>query len=194
MPALPDPAAMIQLYRGELGRMTAYRIRLDTTTNWALGASVAAVTFTLGTPGAPHAVILLPAVLCLVFALLESRRLQDLELIRMRVRWLERGFFCERLGGEPLEGWHERLVQSLSQPASPLSLQQALAVRLRRNYVWLFLTLYGAWWLKLSLAGGPVLAAAAVGPLPGMVTVGLATAALLPFIGLSLRAEPLLPG
>ena len=57
----------------------------------AWGVSVPySTTFTLGTPDAPHAVILLPAVLSLVFAFLESRRLQDLELIRMRVRWLER--------------------------------------------------------------------------------------------------------
>jgi len=194
MPNAPDPSSMTHLYRGELGRMTAYRIRLDTTTNWALGASVAVVTFTLGTPTAPHAVILLPAVLSLVFAFLESRRLQDLELIRMRVRWLERGFLCERLGGEPMDGWHENLVNSLSRPHTPLTLRQALAVRVRRNYVWLFLTLYGAWWLKLSLATEPIVQAAALGPVPGWVSVVVATALLVPFLVLALRARPLLPG
>jgi len=190
----PDPSTMTHLYRGELGRMTVYRIRLDTTTNWALGASVAVVTFTLGTPEAPHAVMLLPAVLSLVFAFLESRRLQDLELIRMRVRWLERGFLCARAGGEPLEGWHENIVDSLSRPSTPLTLRQALAVRVRRNYIWLFLTLYGAWWLKLSLAKEPILEAAALGPMPGWLTALLATATLLPFVVLAVRAKPLLPG
>jgi len=185
---------MTHLCRGELGRMTAYRIRLDTTTNWALGASVAVVTFTLGTPSAPHAVMLLPAVLSLVFAFLESRRLQDLELIRMRVRLLERGFLCERLGGEPLEGWYENLIDSLSRPATPLTLMEALAVRMRRNYVWLFLTLYGSWWLKLGLAKEPILEAAHIGPLPGWLAASIATVLLVPCIVLSLRAPKLLPG
>jgi len=190
----PDPAAMTHLYRGELGRMTMYRIRLDTTTNWALGASVAVVTFTLGTPSAPHAVMLLPAVLSLVFAFLESRRLQDLELIRMRVRWLEQGFLCERLGGEPMEGWHDHLLESLRSPSSPISLMEALAVRLRRNYVWLYLTLYASWWLKLSLTDQAPLDAAAFGPVPGWLSITLATAMLVPLVALAMRAKPLLPG
>ena len=187
-------STMTHLYRGELGRMTAYRIRLDTTTSWALGASVAVVTFTLGTPSAPHAVMLLPVLLSIVFAFLESRRLQDLELIRMRVRWLEQGFMCEQLGGTPLEGWEEALEASLQSPTSPLSLSEAMSVRMRRNYVWVFLTLYASWWLKLGLGSEPVLHAAQVGPLPGWMSVLAATLLLLPFLGMAVRAPKLLPG
>ena len=190
----PDPAAMTHLYRGELGRMTAYRIRLDTTTNWALGASVAVVTFTLGTPTAPHAVILLPAVLSLVFAVLESRRLQDLELIRMRVRFLERGFISQQLGAEPMDDWYMRLVASVKRPTTPITLMEALAVRIRRNYIWIFLSLYGSWWLKLSLGDEPIVQSAAIGPIPGWLDILLATLLLLPALVLAFRAKPLLPG
>jgi uncharacterized membrane protein len=138
--------------------------------------------------------MLLPAVLSLVFAMLESRRLQDLELIRMRVRWLERGFLCERLGGKPMEGWYEELTESLSRPTTPLSLTEALAVRLRRNYVWLYLTLYGSWWLKLNLSPLPIVEAAALGPIPGWLAIAVATLSLVPFLVLALRAPKLLPG
>jgi uncharacterized membrane protein len=190
----PDPSAMTHLYRGELGRMTAYRIRLDTTTNWALGASVAEVTFTLGTPSAPHVVILLPAALSMVFAVLESRRLQDLELIRERVRFLERGFISEQLGASPMDDWYGRLVESVKRPRAPISLLDALAVRVRRNYIWLLLCLYGSWWVKLSLASEPVVDAASVGPIPGWLSIVVATALLAPAIVLAFRAKPLLPG
>ncbi len=110
------------------------------------------------------------------------------------LRLLERGFLCERLGGKPLEGWYESLIDSLSRPATPLTLVEALAVRMRRNDVWLFLTLYGSWWLKLGLAKEPILQAAHIGPLPGWLTASIATALLVPCIVLSLRAPKLLPG
>lgn len=189
-----DKTAMIHLYRGELGRMTAYRIRLDTTSNWALGASVAVVTFALGHPAAPHAVLALPLALTFVFALLEARRLQDLELLRERVRLLESGFFSSELGEEPLEDWQHRLAASLRRPVSNITLVQALATRIRRNYIWLFLVLYASWWLKLWTTPGDMLDVAALGPLPGWLTITLSTCLLVPLFALTAMAKPLLRG
>ena len=40
--------ALIHLYRGELGRLTAYRARLDTTTSWAISASALVTTLAFG--------------------------------------------------------------------------------------------------------------------------------------------------
>ena len=191
----PDKTAMIHLYRGELGRMTAYRIRLDTTSNWALGASVAVVTFTLGNPEAPHAVLILPVLLTAVFALLEARRLQDLELIRSRVRILEQGFFADQLGHTPSDpDWPAQLARSLAEPVSPLSLLDGVCVRIARNYVWLFLTLYAAWWLKLWVMDGTVRTSAHLRPVPGAVVIGIATALLVLVMLLAMRARPVLPG
>jgi len=193
-PPPSDKAVMIQLYRGELGRTTTYRIRLDTTTNWAFAGVLAVVTFMLGAPEVSHAVIALPAVLTMVFAVLESRRLQDMELSRSRVRLLERGFFVGHLHQTPLHDWQRRLADSLEDPAPPISLLDALSVRMRRNYVWVFLTLYGSWWFKLGIDGRPLLEAAAFGPFPGLFTMVLATLLIVLPAWLALRAKPLLPG
>lgn len=189
-----DINALIHLYRGELGRMTAYRIRLDTTSNWALGASVAVLTFALGDPDVPHAVIFLAVVLTLVFALLEARRLQDLELIRARVRLLEEGFLAPQFGEEPPAGWDRALGESLARPRAPIGLVAALANRVRRNYVWLLVTLYGAWWLKLSMSARPLPAAADVGWLAGEVVIVLATLLVASLLALAAWSRPLLPG
>lgn len=191
----PDKGVMYQLYRGELGRTTAYRIRLDTTTNWAFAAVFAIVTFMLGTPEASHGVILIPGLLSLVFALIESRRLQDMEISRARVRLLERGFFRAHLHDEDyLHDWDERLAASLAKPESPIGLLDALSVRMRRNYVWIYLALFGSWWFKLALDGRPLVEAAAFGPISGQVSVVVVTGLLIPPAWLALRAKPLLPG
>ena len=109
-----DTNTLIHLYRGELGRMTTYRVRLDTTSNWALGVSIAITTFALGHQSVPHVLIALPVVLTLVFALLEARRMQDLELIRYRVRLLEQGFFATSLGCPEPTSWVLPLAGSIS--------------------------------------------------------------------------------
>lgn len=177
-----NQTAMVHLYRGELGRLTTYRVRLDTTTNWALGAVVAVVTFTLGQPAAPHEVLALPYVLGCVFAGLEARRYQEMEVSRHRVELMETGMFAPMLGAEPREGWQEALASSLAEPCAPLSVWRALAVRARRNYVWLFLALYASWWGKLSLSGEPIFQAAGGHGLRGDAVVGLATALVVPWV------------
>src|SRR5947209_3302853 len=50
--------ALIHLYRAEIGRLTAYRARLDTTTSWAITTSALVATFTLGNPQNPPAAFL----------------------------------------------------------------------------------------------------------------------------------------
>jgi uncharacterized membrane protein len=185
----PDHTTLIHLYRGELGRMTAYRIRLDTTTNWALGTSGAMVTFALGQPDVPHVVMLLPLVLCVVFVFLEARRLQDMEMIRDRVRWLETGYFAPALGMTPAEGWEDALAMSLQHPVPPITVLQAMSVRIRRNYLWVALSLYGAWWLKLSLAPTSLVEAAGFGLISGPVVIGMATALMVPWVVLAVTGE-----
>jgi uncharacterized membrane protein len=68
--------AIAHLYRGELARMTAYRLRLDTTTNWALGTTAAMITFALGHAELPHSIFGLAVVLnvmCLCLAISNLR-------------------------------------------------------------------------------------------------------------------------
>jgi uncharacterized membrane protein len=168
------PTALIHLYRGELGRMTVYRSRLDTTTNWAVGTSAGLMTFALGQERAPHFVFLLAVFLDLIFLWMEIRRFRFYELVRMRVRLLETGFYAVVLGKPPREGWEETLWKSLEMPKAPIGRLEAASVRLRRNYLWLFLAVYLGWLLKLSLGPAGIVDGAAVGVLPGAVVLGIA--------------------
>jgi len=167
------PTALIHLYRGELGRMTVYRTRLDTTTNWAVGTSAAITTFALGQERAPHFVFLLAVFLDLIFLWMEIRRFRFYELIRMRVRLLEVGFYAIVMGKTPREGWDDALWKSIETPKVPIGRLQAASVRLRRNYLWLLMAVFLGWIVKLSLAPAGVVAAAAVGILPGAVVLGI---------------------
>lgn len=156
----------MHLYRGELARMTAYRARLDTTTNWALGATVAVLSFVLGDPDAPAHVLLIPYALNLIFAFIEARRFQDFETSRHRVRLMERGLYAPQMGAPDDPTWAAELGRSLRAPQAPLSLARALAHRMRRNYLWLLLVVAGGWALhlphrptelELAVVGGLVL-------------------------------------
>jgi uncharacterized membrane protein len=181
----PFEIALVHLYRGELGRMTSWRVRLDTTTNWALGTSVAVVTFALGQPHTPHVILLLPYVLASVFAGLEARRYREMAVSRERVALLEDAFFAPMLGGPPVDGWEARLHESLHAPTPAVGFLAALGTRTRRNYIWLFVTLYASWWFKLAQTGVPFTEEAAVGSVPGGVVIGVATALLAPWLALA---------
>jgi len=177
MPADPSPPrsgadtnSLIHLYRGELGRMTSYRVRLDTTTNWAVVTTAGIVTFALGNPEVSHAVFLFAMLLTLFFLTLEARRFRIYETAHRRVRLLELGFYTEVLGGRPEPGWEGALVEHLRCPTSPVSRLGALGWRLRRTYLWVYAALGVAWWGKLALARPPrgAVAEAAIGSIPGL--------------------------
>ncbi len=181
--------ALIHLYRGEIARMAVYRTRLDTTTNWAVGTTAAMVSFALGNPQMPHFVFALALALDAIFLWMEARRYRYYELVRYRVRLMEAGFYPQVLG-ESGGDWADRLLQSLRRPAPPVNQRQALAVRLRHNYLWLFLVVYAGWVLKLELHTPGLLGGAAVGRLPGGWVWGLALGLLLLMFGLALSYRP----
>ncbi len=169
--------------------MTAYRTRLDTTTNWAVGTTAAIVTFVLSNTTLPHYVSALAFFLDLIFLWMESRRFGSYELIRKRVRLLEQGFFVAALEGEPLENWRRALTESLRTPAPAVSLLQAMSVRTRRNYLWLFIVVYLSWMVKIDLAGA-FPEAGAMGPIPGSVVVLGSLGLFLPFLVLAAHYRP----
>jgi uncharacterized membrane protein len=178
--------AISHLYRGELARMTAYRLRLDTTTNWALGTTAAMITFALGHAELPHSIFGLAVVLNVMFLWLEAARFRTYEGIRRRVRLLEEGFFAPILGGREQAGWERALAESLDDFKLPISHVQAMSVRLRRMYCWLIVSVYFGWFVKLT-RHGEVLESAALGPVPGMVVVPIALLPLAGFVVLTFR-------
>jgi uncharacterized membrane protein len=172
----PHETALVHLYRGELARMTSYRVRLDTTTNWAVGTTAALVSFAFGNASRSHFIFGLALLLNVIFLWMEARRYTAYDIVRRRVRWLETGFYHRVLSGAPAhEDWRAELARSLAEPRSQVTQLQALSVRLARGYVWLISTVYVGWLVKLGQLGGLV-EGATWGALPG--EIGLLLAAL----------------
>ena len=149
--------AMVHFYRGEISRSNVWRARLDNTTNWAVVTTAAVLTFAFGSNTNSHVVILISMLLLWLFLVIEARRYRYYELWTLRVRLMETDFFAAQLGPPfaPHQEWATRLVSSLLNPEFPISFQEALGRRLRRNYIWLFLILGLAWVLKLMLHPSP---------------------------------------
>ena len=172
--------ALIHLYRAEVGRMTAYRQRLDTTTNWGITSSALVTTFALGNTEISHAAFLFLMFINFFFLIVEARRFRVYEAARFRVLILERYFYPEMLGEPVPPRWVDSLLDSLKTPFSYPKVGQlgAMGWRLRRNYMWIYLIVLITWVTKLNLASGPLspteplqdlVQRASIGSLPGEV-------------------------
>ncbi|HUT16464.1 MAG TPA: DUF2270 domain-containing protein [Anaerolineae bacterium] len=164
--------AMVHLYRAEVTRANLWRSRLDTTTNWAVITTAAALTFSFSSAHNPHFVLLLVLLLVLSFLGIEARRYTYYALWYHRVRLMETDFFAAMVAPpfQPSADWGDALRDTLIHPAFPISGWEALGSRYRRIYVWLVTLLLISWWIKLSIHPEPVqgvlqiVQRAAVGP------------------------------
>lgn len=169
--------ALIHLYRAEVGKMTAYRQRLDMTTNWSVVTTAGLASFALGDVNNSHATFLFAMFMNYFFLRLESRRFRSYEIAHHRVRIMERFFYPAMLGDKVDPGWHQLLLAELSKPRSPMSRADAMGWRLGRNYLWIYAVVLLAWFAKmdLSLPKGwrlefpEVLTLADIGSFPGWV-------------------------
>jgi uncharacterized membrane protein len=188
--------ALIHLYRAEVGRMTAYRQRLDTSTNWAITSSALVTTFSLGNAQIPHAAFLFLMFVNLFFLLVEARRFRVYEAARFRVLLLERYFYPEAIGESAGSGWRQALLESLRTPYSypPVGLLAALGWRLRRNYLWIYAAVLVTWIGKLEITTSDVVQGAAIGRVPGtlvwLVVIAF-YAALVAIAALAKRTYPM---
>lgn len=172
--------AMIHLFRGEVGRSNLWRQRLDATTNWAVVATGAAISFAFGseTVGS-HAVIILNTLLVTLFLLIEARRYRYYELWSSRVRLMETDFFAAMLVPpfRPAADWAESLAENLLHPSFTISMWEALGRRLRRNYLYIYLLLGGVWFLKVwvhptaALTWDEFLSRASIGATSGRIVL-----------------------
>ena len=193
-------------YRGELGRMAGWRDRIDRTSNWAITVVAAMLSLSLSTPTAHHSVVLFAMLLITLLLMIEARRYRFFDVYRDRVRLLERHYFANAFNnrGERDESWTGLLASDLESPHFNIGLLSAMARRLRRNYVWMYLILLLAWLLKISTPllqpevvhlgwREPlmnILESASAGPVPGWV-VTLLVALLYVWVGwLVMQAEP----
>jgi uncharacterized membrane protein len=144
---------MIHYYRGEIGRMSGWRNRIDQTTNWAITVVAAMLSVALSTPTAHHGVLLMALLLISLLLFVEARRYRFFDVYRTRVRQIERHYFAQVYSPIPSGvdiDWTKAIGQSLRQPTFHMTLLQALSRRLKRNYFWMYAILLVAWLLKLA--------------------------------------------
>ncbi len=147
--------AMAHFYRGEIHRMTVWRTRLDTTSNWAILLTTGLTTFTLGSASVPHYTLLLGLALNSICMLLEGRRYQHLHHAEWRLRIMEQGYFAPWCEAEaPSAGWSSQLAADLRDPRGTIPLFDAVRLRLRRNYALLFFFMTAVWLTKLFIHRG----------------------------------------
>jgi uncharacterized membrane protein len=184
---------MVHLFRGEITRANVWRERLDATTNWAVITAGAAISIAFVEPQTQarlgHLVIILSTLLITLFLYIESRRYRYYELWSYRVRLMETDFYAAMLVPpfRPDPDWGETLAENLLHPVFPISVLEALGRRLRHNYVWMYLVMGGAWFIKIGLTPTAAtsweafFARASVGAIPGsaVVAAGLAFNGLL---------------
>ena len=90
--------AMVHFFRAEVQRANVWRQRLDTTTNWAVITTGAAISFAFSrTLAEDHKVIILNVLLVTLFLYIEARRDRYYELWSYRVRLMETDFFAAML-------------------------------------------------------------------------------------------------
>lgn len=144
--------ALAHYYRAEVQRAISWRDRLDRTTNWAIAAAAAILSVSLTQPEQHHAVLLFGMAVIFLLLLIESRRYQYFDIYRRRVRLFETGYYSPiMVAGKtaPDDAWLRELAASIEDPVLALTLKEAMAHRLRRNYYWIFLILLAAWLLKV---------------------------------------------
>jgi uncharacterized membrane protein len=151
-----SPGEFITLFahfhRAEIARMAGWRDRIDRTTNWAITLVAAMLSVSLSTSNAHHSVLMFAMVLAFFLLMIESRRYRFFDVYRSRVRRLERNYYAklfdQRIEAE--EDWRQIMAADLQTPTFVMSMAEAVSRRLRRNYIWIFLILLGAWTLKVT--------------------------------------------
>jgi uncharacterized membrane protein len=173
--------AMVHFFRAEIQRANVWRVRLDTTTNWAVVSTGATLSVAFSQPTIHHGIIILNTLLVIWFLFIETRRYRYYELWSYRVRLMETDFYAAMLVPpfHPSPEWAESLAENLLSPHFPISIWEAFGRRLRRNYIWLFLILYASWVAKIWLFPQPAasldefIQRSAVGPISGQIMIAL---------------------
>jgi uncharacterized membrane protein len=172
--------ALAHLYRGEVYRSTAWRTRLDSTTNWAVVTTGIALSVTYSSTEASPLPLVLVGLLVSVFMLYEARRYRYFTVWRARSRLLETEFYAPMIRGEGIRldsGWTELLAKDYREPRFHISFARAIGRRLRRTYAWIFVIQAMAYYGKLAIHPVPlttlsdVWQRATIGPIPGHLVV-----------------------
>ena len=141
-------AALAHFYRAEMHRSLVWRTRLDTTTNWAILATLAILTASLQNPTYAKEALLMGMFSNVVFLIIEARRFRFFDVWRARVRMIEENFYggiLRRDQSSPDFHWGAHVADDLLCPRFHLTRLQAFRARLMRNFRFIFLFLLVAW-------------------------------------------------
>jgi uncharacterized membrane protein len=182
-------------YRGELGRTSSWRTRIDRTTNWAVVLTASLLTWTFSNESRPHYVLLIGLVMLSVFLGIETRRYRMFDVWRSRVRLLEENVFANALdpGGVEQSNWRGLLSEDLREPTIKTPAIEAMSRRLRRVYAPLLSVLIAAWVVRLTVftpSGSGVVATASVGAIPGALVLAFVGCFYFAVLALTLRRAP----
>ncbi|MCF7890622.1 DUF2270 domain-containing protein [Candidatus Bipolaricaulota bacterium] len=145
---------LVHLYRGEVQRVNTWRNRLDRTPYWSMVMVAGMITWSYASPARHPALILLTIPITSAILTLEANRYQIHEVWRSRLRLLEENFLSNMLDPEaslPRTEWMKVLSNDLRKPEHKVSIWSALAVRLRRIYLWIFSTIILGWFMKIII-------------------------------------------
>lgn len=181
---------MQHFYRGELGRTTAWRARIDRTTNWAVGLIATLITWTFSDPGNPHYIILGSLAVVMVFLVVEARRYRIYDIWRARVRLVEENVFANAADPEGVrhERWRELLADDLREPRLKIPFFEAVSRRLKRVYLPLITIIVISWGLRITLFAPEevsTLNAAAIDAIPGAAVIGTVCVLYVAMIGVA---------
>ena len=146
--------AMSHFYRGELGRIMAWRSRLDVTTTWAVTTTTSIVTVAFAWPQLPHIIFFFNILIVWMMLWIESRRYRFYDAFRARVRMLEAHFLVPIISQNRnmLQGeWRKLVCEDLLLPSFKISVLEAVGRRLKRNYIFIFSIILVAWITKIIL-------------------------------------------
>jgi uncharacterized membrane protein len=172
--------ALAHMFRAEVYRSTAWRMRFDNTTNWAVVTTGIAMSASFSSALASPLPLVLVGLLVSFFLLIEARRYRYFDIWRVRARVLETEFCAPMLTGEPGQpnsAWAKNLARDYCEPRHRLGYARAIGRRLRSNYAWIFAIQMLAYYGKIAIHPTPLAnlgdlwQRAAVGPIPGQLIV-----------------------
>lgn len=179
---------LVHFYRGELQRANTWQMRLDETPNYAIVITAAIITWAFSSPQNTHVMLLFSDLIIFAFLYIESRRYRSFEVWRSRIQILEENFIAQMLvpeEGTINDNWKKMLAEDLKNPTHKVTALRAIAHRLHRVYIWLFVIIFIAWVLKLGIhpdvtnSLSTMIERARISFVPGMVVVSIVTAIFL---------------
>ena len=139
---------LVHYYRAEVYRETAWRTRLDVTTNWAIVVSAGMLSFVFGNPTISHSVILVDYLIVWFFLYIEARRFRYYTMVRDRVKVFEKRFLGPIFTSakdlstqDALNSIGDKLIN----PKVRMTRLESLSWRLRRNYIFIFPIIFVVW-------------------------------------------------